>query len=246
MRCGGDRPQPRFTEVSTKAQNVCGSPDHSEWQNCALSAAIPCSARQAACFPSVALFRGKQWSQVLKRRLCLFAVVFAFPLSRSRVLLLWRRGEGALEGLIEMGSYQKGTGVPALLVESYSVVSRPFATPWPIQSVMSDSLRRHRLYSPGNRPGQNTGVGSLSLLQGIFPTQGSNPGLPHCGRILYLLSHQGSPRILAWVASPFSSGPRSGTGVSCTASLVDSSPSHTHSPRRLRVRGRGLQCRLAA
>ena len=42
-------------------------------------------------------------------------------------------------------------------------------------------------------PGQNTGVGSLSLLQGIFPTQGSNPGLPHCRRILYQLSHQGSP-----------------------------------------------------
>ena len=44
-----------------------------------------------------------------------------------------------------------------------------------------------------NSPGQNTGVGSLSLLQGIFPTQGSNPGLPHCRRILYQLSHQGSP-----------------------------------------------------
>ena len=42
-------------------------------------------------------------------------------------------------------------------------------------------------------PGQNTGVGSLSLLQGIFPTQGSNPGLPHCGQILYQLSHKGSP-----------------------------------------------------
>ena len=41
--------------------------------------------------------------------------------------------------------------------------------------------------------GQNTGVGSLSLLQGVFPTQGSNPGLPHCGQILYLLSHQGCP-----------------------------------------------------
>ena len=40
--------------------------------------------------------------------------------------------------------------------------------------------------------GQNTGVGSLSLLQGIFPTQGSNPGLPHCGQILYQLSHKGS------------------------------------------------------
>ena len=45
--------------------------------------------------------------------------------------------------------------------------------------------------------GQNTGVGSLSLLQGIFPTQGSNPGLPHCRRILYQLSHKGSPRILS-------------------------------------------------
>ena len=41
--------------------------------------------------------------------------------------------------------------------------------------------------------GQNTGVGSLSLLQGIFPTQGWNPGLPHCRWILYQLSHRGSP-----------------------------------------------------
>ena len=52
---------------------------------------------------------------------------------------------------------------------------------------------------------QNTGVGSCSLLPGIFPTQGSNPGLPHCGRILYQLSHKGSPRILEWVAYLFSS-----------------------------------------
>ena len=44
-----------------------------------------------------------------------------------------------------------------------------------------------------NSPGQNTGVGSLSLLQGIFPTQGSNSGLLHCRRILYQLSHKGSP-----------------------------------------------------
>ena len=57
---------------------------------------------------------------------------------------------------------------------------------------MSDSLRPHGLHSPWNSPGQNTGVGSLSLLQGIFPTQGSNPGLPHCGRILYQLSHKGN------------------------------------------------------
>ena len=42
--------------------------------------------------------------------------------------------------------------------------------------------------------------------RGIFPTQGSNPDLPHCRQILYQLSHKGSPRILKWVAYPFSSG----------------------------------------
>ena len=85
---------------------------------------------------------------------------------------------------------------------------------------MSDSLWLHGLYSPWNSPGQNTGVGSLSLLQGIFPTQGSNQGLLHCRWILYQLSHKRSPRILEWVAYPFSSGfsqPRDQTGVSCIA-----------------------------
>ena len=47
------------------------------------------------------------------------------------------------------------------------------------------------LYSPRNSPGQNTGVDSCSLLQGILPTQGTNPGLLYCGQILYQLSHQG-------------------------------------------------------
>ena len=59
---------------------------------------------------------------------------------------------------------------------------------------MSNSLQPHGLYSPWNSPDQNTGVGSLSLLQGIFPTQGWNPGLPHCRQILYQLSHKGSSR----------------------------------------------------
>ena len=75
-------------------------------------------------------------------------------------------------------------------------------------------------YSPWNSPGQNTGVGNLSLLQGIFPTQGSNPGFPHCRRILYQLSHKASPRILEWVAYPFSSRcsqPRNRTRVFCIA-----------------------------
>ena len=69
-------------------------------------------------------------------------------------------------------------------------------------------------------------MGSCPLLQGIFPTQrifptqGSNPGLRHCGQILYQLSHQGSPRILEWGAYIFSSRfswPRNQTGVSYIA-----------------------------
>ena len=55
------------------------------------------------------------------------------------------------------------------------------------------TLRPHRLYSPWNSPGQNTGVGSLSLLRGIFSSQGSNPGLPHCRQILYQLSTREAP-----------------------------------------------------
>ena len=58
---------------------------------------------------------------------------------------------------------------------------------------MFNSWQFHGLYSPWNSPGQNTGVGSCSLLQGVFPTQGQNPGLLHCRQILYHLSHQGSP-----------------------------------------------------
>ena len=84
-------------------------------------------------------------------------------------------------------------------------------------SVVSDSLPSSELNSPWNSPGRNTGVGSLSLLQGIFPTQGSNPGLPHCRWILYQLNYRGNPRILEWVAFPFSRGssqPRDLTQVS--------------------------------
>ena len=59
--------------------------------------------------------------------------------------------------------------------------------------VVSDLLRPHGLYSPWNSPGQNIAVGSCSLLQGIFPAQGLNPGLLHCRWILHQLSYQGSP-----------------------------------------------------
>ena len=92
-------------------------------------------------------------------------------------------------------------------------------------SLVSDSLRPHGLYSPWNSPGQNTGVGSLSLLQGIFPTEGLNSGLPHCRQILYQLSHKGSPRILEWVAYPFSMDlPDSGIEPEFPALQEDSLP----------------------
>ena len=78
----------------------------------------------------------------------------------------------------------------------YSLPTHTVVSPLPLQieseseshSVMSDSLQPHGLYSPWDSPAHNTGVGSLSLLQGIFPTQGSNPGLLHCRWILYQLS----------------------------------------------------------
>ena len=69
-------------------------------------------------------------------------------------------------------------------------------------SIVSDSLRPHGLYNPWNSPGQNTGVGSLSLLQGIIPTQGSNLGLLHRRQVLYHLSHQeSSSQMLAAAAA---------------------------------------------
>ena len=58
-------------------------------------------------------------------------------------------------------------------------------------SLQPRGLQTVRSLCPWTSPGQNTGVGSHSLLQGIFPTQGWNPGLPHCRQILYPLSHQG-------------------------------------------------------
>ena len=65
-------------------------------------------------------------------------------------------------------------------------------------SVTSNSLRPHGLYSPCNSPGQNTGLGSLFLLQRIFPIQGLNPGLPHCRQILYQLSYEGRQNVTEW------------------------------------------------
>ena len=75
---------------------------------------------------------------------------------------------------------------------------------------------------------------AVPLLQGIFPTQRLNPGLPHCRWILYQLSHQGSPRILEWVVFPFSRGssrPRNQTRVSCIAGTFFYQLSYEGSPK---------------
>ena len=87
-----------------------------------------------------------------------------------------------------------------------------FVTPWTSAHQVPLSL--------GILQAKNTGIGCHTLLQGIFSTQGLNLGFPHCRWILYHLSHQGSPRILEWVAYTFSRGssqPRNRTGVSCIA-----------------------------
>ena len=119
-----------------------------------------------------------------------------------------------------------------------------FATPWTIQSMEFSRPEYWSGYpfpSPGDLPDpmieprspalqadslpaepqwkpKNTGVGSLSLLQGIFSTQELNWGLLHCRWILYHLNHQGNSRILEWVDYPFSRGsspPSNRTSVSC-------------------------------
>ena len=86
-----------------------------------------------------------------------------------------------------------------------------FAAPWTVacQDPLSMGILQEKYWSGLSCPPP-----------GIFPTRGSNPGLPHCRQILYHLSHKGSPRILEWVAYPFSRGssqPRNRTAVSCIA-----------------------------
>ena len=103
----------------------------------------------------------------------------------------------------------------------------------------------HGLQSPWSSPGQNTGVGSLSLLQGVFPTHRSNSGLPHYKQILYPLSHQGSPRRVDWVAYHFSSRssqPRNWTGVSAVAELqADSLPAEPQGKPKYFMRSQKLK-----
>ena len=102
--------------------------------------------------------------------------------------------------------------------------AQPFPSPGdlPIPGIKprSPTLQADSLPAEPQGKPNNTRVGSLFLLQRIFPTQELNQDLPHCRWILYQLSHKRSPRILEWVAYSFSSGssqPRNWTKVSCVA-----------------------------
>ena len=104
------------------------------------------------------------------------------------------------------GMRWRDEAVLCLVTQSCLTLCDPMGWSQPGSSVHGDSL------------GKNTRVGCHALCQGIFPTQGSNPSIPHCRQILYCLSYQGSPRILEWVAFAFSRGyswSRKWTRVSC-------------------------------
>ena len=121
----------------------------------------------------------------------------------------WQTGEERVKGTWNLHILLPTT--PLLLC----LVAQSYPTPCDSMDCSPPGSSVH-----GDSPGKNTGVGCQALLQGILPTQGSNLGVPHCRRILYCLSAQGSPRIPAWVAYPFSRGtfpPRNWTRVSCIA-----------------------------
>ena len=108
------------------------------------------------------------------------------------------------------------------------------------RSVVSNSLWPHGPYSPWNSPGQNTGVGTSSLLQGIFPIQESNLDLLNFRQILYQLSHKGSPRTLEWVAYPSPADlPNPGIEPGSPVLQLDSLPTDLH-PRCNWIFGREM------
>ena len=110
------------------------------------------------------------------------------------------QGRGSLGGCRLWGRAESGSTERLSSSSSSSYVGRKRES----HSVVSNSLRSRGLCSPWDSPGQNPGVGSCPLLQGVFPTKGSNPGLLHCRWTLHQLTHQGNPRRRERVAYPFS------------------------------------------
>ena len=99
-------------------------------------------------------------------------------------------------------------GIKSISLRSSALTDEFFtsSTTWEALKVKVKVSQSCPTLCPWSSPSQNTGVGSLSFLQEIFPTQGSNPGFLHCKQIIYQLSHSGKRRILEWVAYPFSRG----------------------------------------
>ena len=119
-------------------------------------------------------------------------------------------------------AYQAPQSMEFSRPEEWSGYPSPSPGDLPNPGIEPRSLALQADSVPAEPPGKpkNTGVGCHILLQRIFPTQGWNSGLLHCRQILYHLSHQGSPRLLEWVAIPFSRGfsqPRDRTQVFCLA-----------------------------
>ena len=149
----------------------------------------------------------KSWQDFLPPMFCICGIIhsfdFMFPLFLScfsqclKISLVDVVSEVNLpRGWAELG----GLGLTYIIY--CAVLSR---------SVMSDSLRLHglkpaKLLCPWGFSRQEYWMGCHALLQGIFPTQGLNPGLPHCRWIQYLRSHQGSPGIMEWVVYPVFKG----------------------------------------
>ena len=116
-----------------------------------------------------------------RSRLCFgdFCLFLAAPRSLGILVSQLRTEPGPLQWKLGV----LNTGPPGCLVaQSCLTLCDPMDYSPPVSSVHGDS------------PGKNTGMGCHALLQGIFPTQGLNPGLLHCRWTLYRLSHQGSPR----------------------------------------------------
>ena len=100
----------------------------------------------------------------------------------------------AFQMFVDLVMWSRNMTANVPMCELKSVVISNWYNLFESHSVVSVSLKPHGLYSPWNSPGQNSGMDSCSLLQGIFPTQGLNPGLLYCRQIW--LNHQGSPHFL--------------------------------------------------
>ena len=133
----------------------------------------------------------KQQQKHRREKSCIFWWLCSREETAEDLLRLCKFPKNTL-GKIKIHEYTQACAVLCWITRSCLTLCNPIDCSPPCFSVHGDS------------PGKKTGVGCHVLRQRIFPTQGSNPGLPHCRLILYCLSHQGSPRILEWVAYPLS------------------------------------------